>query len=230
MARSVKEIEEKTLLYNTANHELKDRTAEAEKLKACLEGAWCVMVGIVLAVTFFFPGRFKSGVKASPTKTQFCSPCSKLHEARLVLVTQKQVASAEGVQREMARLKRVLDKGIEAKDLAERFLDREKEMRAELDQTKRDLLKVKEDLSQTKYLVQNKHDMTEKCKHQVKVMERKCADFEVVNARVKELEKSVMQVLLRYFRYFDVKLTLICFPGFSRCRSCQAAPTPNAAR
>ncbi len=152
----------------------------------------CKGEGVVLAVTVFFPGRFKSGVKAS--KTQFCSPCSKLHEARLVLVTQKQVASVEGVQREMARLKRVLDNGIEAKDLAERFLDREKEMLVELDQTKRDLLKVKEDLSQTKYLVQNKHDMTEKCKRQVKVMEHKCAEFEVVNARVKELEKSVMQV------------------------------------
>jgi hypothetical protein len=41
VARSVKEIEEKTLLYNTANHELKDMTAEADKLKACLEGKWC---------------------------------------------------------------------------------------------------------------------------------------------------------------------------------------------
>ena len=40
VARSVKEIEEKTSLYNAANRELKEKTAEAEKLKACLEGKW----------------------------------------------------------------------------------------------------------------------------------------------------------------------------------------------
>ena len=114
-------------------------------------------------IGFCFPGRF--GLVSAPTlasKTQFCSPCSKLHDAKLILVTQKNAKTLDSVQREVVRLRRVLDRGIEAKDLAERFLDREKEMRLELDQVKHALLKANEDLAQTKYLVQNKHDMTEK--------------------------------------------------------------------
>ncbi len=94
----------------------------------------------------------------------------------------------------MGRLKRILDKGIEAKDLAERFLDREKELRMELNKSNQALLKLNEDLSQTKYLVKNKHDMTDKCKRQVKCLERKCAEYDAVKARVEELEKSVTQV------------------------------------
>ena len=94
----------------------------------------------------------------------------------------------------MGRLKRILDKGIEAKDLAERFLDREKELRMELNKSNQALLQLNEDLSQTKYLVKNKHDMTDKCKRQVKCLEQKCANYDAVKARVEELEKSVMQV------------------------------------
>jgi len=195
----VKEIEEKTALYTTANQELKEKTVEAEKLKACLEGEGLLCrLCVSFVISHCFPGRFKPGAPAPPSKTQFCSPCTKLHEAKLLILTQKHTAALDSVQREASRLKRVLDKGIEAKDLAERFLDREKEMKVELDRTKQTLLKVNEDLSQTKYLVQNKHDMTQKCKRQVKLMERKCAEFDTFKARVEELEKSVMQVWLDY--------------------------------
>ena len=38
VARSVKEIAEKTSLYTTVSRELKEKSAEAEQLKACLEG------------------------------------------------------------------------------------------------------------------------------------------------------------------------------------------------
>jgi hypothetical protein len=138
-------------------------------------------------------GRYKSG--APPSKTQFCGPCTKLHESKLLPLTQKHTAELDTAQKEVRRLKRQLDKGIEAKDLAERFLDREKELKAELDKCKQTLLAVNADLSQTKYLVKNKHDMNEKCKRQVKSMEQKCAEFDSIKARVEELEKSVMQVL-----------------------------------
>ena len=141
----------------------------------------------------FLLGRFKPGVLPL-SKTTFCSPCSKLHEAKLLALTQKHTAALDGVQRDAGRLKRVLDKGIEAKDLAERFLDREKELKMELEKSTQALLKVNEDLSRTKYLVKNKHDMTEKCKRQVKCMEHRCADYDANKARVEELEKSVMQV------------------------------------
>ena len=111
-------------------------------------------------------------------------------------MAQKHATSLDSVQREVVRLTRVLDRGIEAKDLAERFLDREKSVRTELDQVTRNLLRANEDLSQTKYLVQNKHDMTEKCKRQVKLLQHKCSEFESLKTRVVELEKSVMQVIL----------------------------------
>ncbi len=139
-------------------------------------------------------GRFKPGAPAPPTKTQFCSPCTKLHETQLQAVVLKHAAKVERLQSEVKRLKHVLDRGIEAKSLAERFLDREIELKQELDKTKQLLLKASTELVQTKYLVKNKHDMTEKCKRLVKTMEHKCAEYDVVKARIEELERSVMEV------------------------------------
>jgi predicted RNase H-like nuclease (RuvC/YqgF family) len=133
-------------------------------------------------------------------------------------------------QKEVRRLKRQLDKGIEAKDLAERFLDREKELKAELDKCKQTLLAVNADLSQTKYLVKNKHDMNEKCKRQVKSMEQKCAEFDSIKARVEELEKSVMQVLQTLWLGVCVHLIVVACTGFGGGRPGPETQGPASAR
>ena len=97
------------------------------------------------------------------------------------------------LQREVVRLRRQLDKGIEAKDLAERFVDREKELKLELAKLKSAYQKTSDELSNTKYLVKNKHDMTTKCKLQVKALELKCADYDTIKEKLTELQKSVLQ-------------------------------------
>ena len=45
VAKSVNEIERTTILYNTVRLELKDKKAEAEQLKACLEGEFGLRCG-----------------------------------------------------------------------------------------------------------------------------------------------------------------------------------------
>ncbi len=91
------------------------------------------------------------------------------------------------------RLKEVLDGQIESKDFAGRFLEREKELKTDSEKYRHMYQTTLEQLSQTKYLVKNKHDMTEKCKRRVKALELKFADYDELKTRVVELEKSVMQ-------------------------------------
>ena len=137
-------------------------------------------------------GRLKLG-SPSVAKAGFCEPCTKTHDFIVQTLFQKNTAETSRLHREIVRVKQLLDGRIESKDFAGRFLERETELKMELEKSKRLYQKTLETLSQTKYLVKNKHEMTEKCKRRVKAMELYFADYDEIKTRVAELEKSVLK-------------------------------------
>ena len=137
-------------------------------------------------------GRLKLG-SPSVAKAGFCEPCTKTHDFIVQTLFQKNTAETSRLHREIVRVKQLLDGRIESKDFAGRVLERETELKMELEKSKRLYQKTLETLSQTKYLVKNKHEMTEKCKRRVKAMELYFADYDEIKTRVAELEKSVLK-------------------------------------
>lgn len=127
------------------------------------------------------------------TSAGLCKQCTTTHDFIIESLVQKQTTELNRLHCEIVRLKEVLDGQIDAKEFAGRYLEREKELRKESEKYRKMYQTTLEQLSQTKYLVKNKHDMTEKCKRQVKTMELKFADYDELKTRVVELEKSVMQ-------------------------------------
>ena len=141
-------------------------------------------------------GGKKQG-KAS--KSTMCAPCTKSHTAKLEMLTAKHATEVEKLQQTVKRLTAKLDAKLEAHVLAQRFRDRETELKQRIETLEQELGKTARELREKRINLDTHMASTLRHKAVAKELAHLKEQYEAAKARIAEMDTSIMQVSAIHF-------------------------------
>jgi DNA repair exonuclease SbcCD ATPase subunit len=135
-----------------------------------------------------------SSSSKKPKAKPLCSPCARVHTAKLEALTAKHKAEVEQLQQSVKRLTVKLDAKLEAHVLAHRFRDREDELRKRNEALEQELGKAVRELREKRANFDTHMASTLRHKAIAKELASVKEQYEAAKTRLAEVERSVMQV------------------------------------
>ena len=168
-------------------------------------------------MTLIHAGRFgiesadggSSSSSKKPKAKPLCSPCARVHTAKLEALTAKHKAEVEQLQQSVKRLTVKLDAKLEAHVLAHRFRDREDELRKRNEALEQELAKAVRELREKRANFDTHMASTLRHKAIAKELASVKEQYEATKTRLAEVERSVMQVFTRtafYLLFFIISI------------------------
>ena len=132
-------------------------------------------------------------------KSSMCVSCTKRHTAKLEALSAKHTAEIEKLQHTIKRLTAKLDAKLEAHVLAQRFRDRETELKQRNEGLEQELGKTARELREKRITLDTHMASTLRHKAIAKELAHLKELYEVAKARVAEMETSMVQVCGVFF-------------------------------
>lgn len=137
-----------------------------------------------------------SASKSAASKSKLCAPCNKLHNVKIDLIKKKHAEEMAKLQHAVKQWTVKYDAKLEAHSFSHRFRDRENELKQRVEVLEQELCKVKVELREKRANFDTHMVSTLKHKAIAREVVAVKEQFELARARVAELEKSVLQVMI----------------------------------